>query len=245
MMNKKRILALTLTTMLAAPGFALADSVDREKEKDTAVAWGLGTGVVLGAVVAGPIGAGVAGIFGALIGENEATHSELNDTQLALASTQSALNDTEAQLYTLRDSMNEVRQTASLTPVNLTMESTQAPLSIQSTIQFKTGSGNIESVYDEQLDLIAKTLRHSPDLVVKLTGYTDSRGEESYNQLLSEQRATAVKTALISRGVSSHQIETFAKGESLATSQQGEGAFFQRRVVVQVQPSEQWMTAKR
>ena len=48
---------------------------------------------------------------------------------------------------------------------------------------------------------------------IKLTGYTDRLGSESYNQKLSERRAQTVKAYLQSKGFT-HVIETYGKGEA-------------------------------
>ena len=50
--------------------------------------------------------------------------------------------------------------------------------------------------------------------VVLATGYTDRLGKEAYNQKLSERRAAAVKTYLVSKGVSANAIKTAGKGEA-------------------------------
>ena len=49
--------------------------------------------------------------------------------------------------------------------------------------------------------------------VITAVGHADRFGSEAYNQRLSEQRAAAVKTYLVSRGIESDRIQTEGKGE--------------------------------
>ncbi len=49
--------------------------------------------------------------------------------------------------------------------------------------------------------------------VITAIGHADRFGSEAYNQRLSEQRAAAVKTYLVSRGIESDRIQTEGKGE--------------------------------
>jgi outer membrane protein OmpA-like peptidoglycan-associated protein len=56
-------------------------------------------------------------------------------------------------------------------------------------------------------------LEHDPDAKLSLNAYADERGEEDYNQALSELRAQSVKTFLVSQGIAEDKITTTAKGE--------------------------------
>ena len=132
-----------------------------------------------------------------------------------------------------------------MTQVALTRFPEEQVMAMESHIQFKTGSETVEPVYNEQLALVARALRHHDTLSVRLSGYADNRGDERYNQSLSEQRASAVKQALISLGVDSAQIETVALGESNSLASAMEDAFFDRKVVMQIMPLEEAITAKR
>lgn len=49
--------------------------------------------------------------------------------------------------------------------------------------------------------------------VITAIGHADRFGSEAYNQRLSEQRAAAVKTYLVSKGIESDRIQTEGKGE--------------------------------
>jgi outer membrane protein OmpA-like peptidoglycan-associated protein len=57
-------------------------------------------------------------------------------------------------------------------------------------------------------------LQKYPDEDVLVIGHTDNVGTDSYNQKLSERRATSVSNYLISQGVSSARISTKGMGES-------------------------------
>lgn len=57
-------------------------------------------------------------------------------------------------------------------------------------------------------------LQKYPDENVLIIGHTDDVGSDSYNQTLSERRATSVANYLISEGVSSSRITTKGMGES-------------------------------
>ncbi|TCT07095.1 outer membrane protein OmpA [Paralcaligenes ureilyticus] len=68
------------------------------------------------------------------------------------------------------------------------------------------------------------------------TGYTDSIGTVAYNLKLSQRRANAVKTYLISKGVDANHIYAEGKGKSnpVASNKTREGRAKNRRVEIEI-----------
>ncbi|MDO9449858.1 MAG: OmpA family protein [Rugosibacter sp.] len=58
--------------------------------------------------------------------------------------------------------------------------------------------------------------------VITAVGHADRFGSEAYNQRLSEQRAAAVKTYLVSKGIEPNRIQTEGKGEMQPVTKAGE-----------------------
>lgn len=61
---------------------------------------------------------------------------------------------------------------------------------------------------------IVKLMKEHPELKFNVEGHTDSDGDESFNQKLSEERAAAVKNALVESGIYQSRLETKGWGES-------------------------------
>lgn len=61
---------------------------------------------------------------------------------------------------------------------------------------------------------LADVLQQNPQRTVLIEGFTDSTGAASYNQQLSERRATAVRSALSDMGVTRERIAIRGYGES-------------------------------
>jgi peptidoglycan-associated lipoprotein len=57
------------------------------------------------------------------------------------------------------------------------------------------------------LDANAQWLKSHPDVRIRLSGYTDSRGDIVYNLALSHRRAENVKQALVRMGIAENRIE--------------------------------------
>ena len=66
-----------------------------------------------------------------------------------------------------------------------------------------------------ELNKIIQFMESNPFLVVEIGGHTDTSGSKNYNLDLSEQRANAVKNALVQRGLSSTQIQVKGYGMSV------------------------------
>lgn len=64
------------------------------------------------------------------------------------------------------------------------------------------------------LEAIAEILRQYPDIPVEISGHTDSTGDRRANQLLSEQRAEAVRQYLVSLGISADRLRAVGYGDS-------------------------------
>jgi len=63
------------------------------------------------------------------------------------------------------------------------------------------------------LDKLVKVLNYYPDTDMEVQGHTDSRGTDSYNQVLSERRAETVSTYLRNQGVASGRVRIRGFGE--------------------------------
>lgn len=61
---------------------------------------------------------------------------------------------------------------------------------------------------------LAKFLIANPDLSVQIAGHTDNVGSEQHNQQLSENRANAVRDALVKLGVTPHKIKAQGYGST-------------------------------
>jgi outer membrane protein OmpA-like peptidoglycan-associated protein len=82
-------------------------------------------------------------------------------------------------------------------------------------IEFETGSSALTgSGTVDILDRYAQVLKQFPALKIRIEGHTDSRGSTKSNQKLSEQRALAIKSALVRRGISEDRLDTRGFGES-------------------------------
>ena len=64
----------------------------------------------------------------------------------------------------------------------------------------------------QELDLLAKKLISESDTIIVISSYADCRGGNQYNINLSKNRSNAVRNYLISKGVSSKQIQTKSLG---------------------------------
>ena len=65
---------------------------------------------------------------------------------------------------------------------------------------------------------LAKFLTANPDLTVLIAGHTDNAGTEQHNQQLSENRANAVRDALINLGIAPHKIKAQGYGSTKPVS---------------------------
>ncbi|MCF6253440.1 MAG: OmpA family protein [Thiomicrorhabdus sp.] len=101
---------------------------------------------------------------------------------------------------------------------------------------FDTNSATLKHSAHEELDTYAKFMKAQPNSKVTITGHTDSRGEASYNQVLSEKRANAVKAYLVNKGISANRMETHGAGETnpIADNNTAEGRAHNRRVDVEL-----------
>lgn len=101
-------------------------------------------------------------------------------------------------------------------------------------VLFDTGSADLKIGALRSLENLVAFLQENPNRNVLVEGHTDSVGQESYNQKLSQQRAESVKMALINRGVGSGRIIATGYGEShpVASNDNESGRQRNRRVEI-------------
>lgn len=86
------------------------------------------------------------------------------------------------------------------------------------------------------LDQVAEALRARPDIEAEISGHTDSKGSEAYNQQLSVRRAQSVRQYLIDQGTDPVRLTTVGAGESspVADNETEAGRELNRRVELKV-----------
>ena len=84
------------------------------------------------------------------------------------------------------------------------------------TVSFSTGSVVLDTNGQGALNGVATWMKADSKRSLHLHGYADTTGNSEANLVLSEKRAEAVKTYLVSQGVDATQITTIGRGEDVA-----------------------------
>jgi outer membrane protein OmpA-like peptidoglycan-associated protein len=84
-------------------------------------------------------------------------------------------------------------------------------------VLFETNASRLNSGGTTNLVKLAGFLNKYPTRNVAIEGYTDSVGSGSYNQALSQRRADAVKSYLVSQGIDAARVTSTGQGESSPT----------------------------
>lgn len=78
---------------------------------------------------------------------------------------------------------------------------------------FDLNKFDMKPEYEVQLDEVIAAMAEYPGAKFEISGHTDSRGDDKYNQKLSQKRAEFVRSLLIKRGVDANSLVAVGKGE--------------------------------
>ena len=209
-----------------------------DKDKESI---GLGAGVIIGAIFGGPLGAILVGATGALVAKTEIDKGNLVKLKASLNKQESEYSvaveqfrrklqrseqNHQLELSALEHNFDKkYRHASQLQAENLLMS-----------LQFPTGSSDLQPHYQDQIVALSEMLKQSPNLFIDLSGYTDKQGKKKLNQALSIARVNTVKNALIDQGVEAERIQLFAFGEQapVVANSKKEVSFYDRRVVIKL-----------
>ena len=103
-------------------------------------------------------------------------------------------------------------------------------------IFFKQNSNDLSEEAIKKLDQVFEILINNPNTEITLNGYSDSIGVASYNEMISEIRANAVKSYLIGKGIAPFRMTAVGHGSKkfIASNKSAEGRQLNRRVEIEI-----------
>ena len=107
--------------------------------------------------------------------------------------------------------------------------------SVQEKVLFNSGQSTIRKQAEQNLNEIASAIANHSKGDIRVYGYTDSTDTKESNKELSQKRAEAVRSYLISKGnIPENRISVYAEGESkpVATNSTSQGRQQNRRVEI-------------
>lgn len=193
--NLSRILVVLLAV-------ALVGCAQPQNNRQRGTMIGTGGGAAAGAIIgqaigssteATLIGAGIGALVGGIAGNQIGSYMDQQerDLQIAIAASEAASLRREQDILTA---------------------------TFKGEAFFDTDSYSVKPGGHSELSRVARVLNKYPQTTIQVAGHTDSRGNENYNQQLSEKRANSVKNVLIQNGVSANRIRAIGYGESMPVS---------------------------
>jgi outer membrane protein OmpA-like peptidoglycan-associated protein len=190
-----------------------------------------GNRVISRTAVGAVLGAGAGYLLGDVIGGRS------DRTERIIGAGIGAIAGGAAGAYMDRQEAELRRQTAG-TGVDVIRQGDELLLRMPSGITFAFNRFDVQPQFQATLNQVAQTLNAYPATMIDVLGHTDSVGSDEYNQRLSEQRAQAVASYLIARGVSQSRIAVRGYGETMPIADNGSeaGRAANRRVELKVVP---------
>ena len=169
----------------------------------------------------------------------QAEHAQAAKAQADAARAQAEAQAAEAQAKAAEanksaEDANAVRERLrqQLNSVLATSETARGLIVNMSDVLFNTGQYTLKPAAQISLAKVAGILLAYPGLNVRVEGYTDSVGSDTYNLTLSDKRAETVKNFLVAQGVSPNSISSqgFGKNDPVADNSTALGRAENRRV---------------
>lgn len=182
------------------------------------------------------IGAGIGAVAGLLSGDDATERRQ----HAMIGAGVGALAGGAIGVYQDRQEA-ELRQRMAGTGVEVVRQGDNITLNMPGAITFDFDRSDIKPEFWPVLDNVARTLTEFNQTIVEVAGHTDSVGPDSYNQALSERRASAVASFLSSRGVMQQRMIIVGAGESrpIASNNTEAGRAQNRRVEITLVPVRQ------
>lgn len=222
MSMSKTVLALGFGAVLTAaactdPGTLGGDPNNPNQKRNQGALIGAGTGAVLGALLSGDGDRGDGAVVGAVLGGAVG------------AGIGYSLDQQEADL---RNQIGDDR-------VVITNTGDRLIVTLPQDILFATDSAVVQPTLRADLVSLAQNLQAYPESTVQIVGHTDSDGDASYNQNLSERRALSVTDILIGAGVAPSRLQAIGRGETqpVASNLTDAGKAQNRRVDIVILPN--------
>jgi outer membrane protein OmpA-like peptidoglycan-associated protein len=132
----------------------------------------------------------------------------------------------------------KLRKQLRSTGVSVERDGDNINLIMPSNITFESGGSNLSNSFYAVMDSVVLVVQEFDKTIIVTAGHTDSKGSDSYNQLLSERRATTVAGYLRHKGVVEARLETIGFGETqpVADNATAEGRALNRRVEISLFP---------
>lgn len=203
--------ALALATAISTNSYAARTANQQAAVEGTTFA-GL---TIAGTVAAGPIGFIVGALGGAFLADQS---RQANNAELAL---HRASQEHEQLRQALDEKAGEVEQMEELAAERMTFQ-----------VLFASGADTLNDLDMQRIKVLADHLQANPELVVSLDGHADPRGTDEYNNVLSQERAKAVRQALEDLGIPAERISHQGHGNRFSSAAKGdEDAYQQERRV--------------
>lgn len=128
----------------------------------------------------------------------------------------------------------KLRQKLRKSGVSVTRKGDEIILNMPGNITFEQGKSDIKSDFHSVLDSVSDVLKEYDKSNIKVSGHTDSRGNQAANQKLSEDRASAVSSYLANKGVVEKRLSTvgYASTQPLGDNKTEDGRARNRRVEI-------------
>jgi outer membrane protein OmpA-like peptidoglycan-associated protein len=174
---------------------------------------------IAGTVAAGPIGFLVGALGGAFLADQS---RQANNAEIAL---KEADQKQEQLQFVLPQKEADVSRLEDLATQRMTFQ-----------VLFASGADTLNELDKQRIKALADHLHANPELVVKLDGHADPRGTDEYNNVLSQERAKAVKDALEELGIAAERISYTGHGNRYSSAPKGDEEAYQqeRRVDITI-----------
>jgi len=164
------------------------------------------------------------------------TQAALGQTQMQLQQQQLASAAQAAQLADMQTKLKDARDTIAKI-ASVKDDDRGMVITLQGEVLFQTGKYNLKAGAMAKLDQIADALKGKEQPIV-VYGYTDNVGALDMNNTLSQNRASAVRDYLVSKGIPQDLVTAQGKGpaDPVSDNTSVEGRATNRRVEIVVSP---------